>query len=841
MFLKNHLPLWVPPVIAASVILAVHFIFITLFPGQTGLVTDIYTPLMGLAAMSAMAYASYRARSASRVLAQVWGLLAVGQTFTLAGDITWLVYSQILVVPPSPSLADLFYLLCYPFFLAGLLSIPVRSSSGTDAVKRAIDSLILFLVGLLILWNLALGPAMQRSNDDQLFKLITLAYPTGDLMLLGALLVSIYRAGPAVHGAPLVLLAAGMLSAIAFNTIYAYQNALGAFQAGSPVNLLYTLSAALFSAGAMARVRYQRVFPDGKPEPSGGQRPFESMLMYMPYAWVLGAFVLLNLLNLDAIPTMRNQVNLIVGGIVCLVLLRQYLVLRDNRALSLDLADALEQVRRQAAALEHANAEMQVEIRERRRAEEKLTYDNLHDALTGLPNRTLFLDRLHQAAQKKKRFSGFGYAVLFLDLDSFKVVNDSLGHITGDQLLVRAAEVLRGCVRGIDTVARLGGDEFVVLLEDIAGRDAAVATAERIQLALSQPMDLQDTQVVISVSIGIVENVLDEARPEDVLRDADLAMYQAKSCGKARYAIFEDSMRASIMHRMALESDLRRAMECHEFSLHYQPILSLPDHHLVGFEALARWNHPARGLVMPMEFIPVAEETGMIVPLGKWILYEACRQARVWQGRYPEMPNLRVSVNISGRQLKQPDFVQHVIQALQSSGLAPNRLMLEVTESVFIENLDMVAGALDTLRSLGVETQIDDFGKGYSSLGYLQRLPVRSIKIDRSFIQSISGPAGVADDRSMLTIPPSEDLWSASSTPDARISTPDFVRAIFSLVRELGIQAVAEGVETEFQLDEISRMHCPFAQGYLLAMPMDCETMEMWLQEQNQMASLAIH
>ncbi len=308
----------------------------------------------------------------------------------------------------------------------------------------------------------------------------------------------------------------------------------------------------------------------------------------------------------------------------------------------------------------------------------------------------------------------------------------------------------------------------------------------------------------VSVSIGIVDKVDEYEIPEDVLRDADLAMYQAKSHGRARYEIFHTGMRANAILRMELENDLRRAIDEKEFVLYYQPILELSEQRLVGFEALIRWQHPERGLVPPAEFITVAEETGLILPLGKWVLFEACRQASEWQERLHLQMPIKVNVNISGRQLKQPDFVAMVMQALEENHLAANCLALEVTESVCLDSLEMVAGTLEALQMLGVETQIDDFGTGYSSLSYLQRLPVRSIKIDRSFIHAIN---------------------------DVSSSAPDIIRAIFSMVNDLGLKAVAEGIENEAQLSELKRLRCSYVQGFLLAMPMDEPNLERWLVE----------
>ncbi|HVG39272.1 MAG TPA: EAL domain-containing protein, partial [Pyrinomonadaceae bacterium] len=436
------------------------------------------------------------------------------------------------------------------------------------------------------------------------------------------------------------------------------------------------------------------------------------------------------------------------------------------------------------------------DITERKHAEEQRMHDAFHDPLTGLPNRALFLDHLKLAVERARRREGTHlFAVLFLDLDRFKVVNDSLGHNVGDQLLITIARRLESCLRPGDTVARLGGDEFTMLLDDIKDASDAIRLAKLIQEVLRLPFNLDEHEVFTTVSIGIALSATDYDQPEDLLRDADTAMYRAKSLGKARHEVFDKPMHARAMELLQLEIDLRRAIERQEFCIHYQPIISLESGRICGFEALVRWKHPERGLITPEKFIPVAEETGLIVPIGQLVLGEACRQMRRWQRQYPALQPLSISVNLSSKQLTQPDLIEQIKQSLQRSGLDPLSLKLEITESVVMENTETAINMLTQLRALQVGLSIDDFGTGYSSLSYLHRFPVGTLKIDRSFVSRL----GHNDENG------------------------EIVKTIIMLAQNLKMDVVAEGVETDDQMLHLRKLKCEYVQGYLISRPVDVE------------------
>jgi len=430
------------------------------------------------------------------------------------------------------------------------------------------------------------------------------------------------------------------------------------------------------------------------------------------------------------------------------------------------------------------------DITELKRSEELLVHNAFHDALTDLPNRALFMDRLMHAADRAKRRDDTTFGVLYLDLDRFKVVNDSLGHRTGDQLLVGVGRRLEACLRPGDTVARLGGDEFTILLEYVQDASDATRVAERIQQVIKAPFNLGGQEVFATVSIGVALSSCGTDEPEHLLRDADLAMYRAKAKGRSRCEVFDRAMHERVATLLQLETDLRRAIAREELRIHYQPIVALSSRTVIGYEALVRWQHPERGLVMPSEFIPLAEETGLIVEIGEWVLRQACRQTREWHGGGTgKRPS--VAVNLSSRQFLQPDLLAQVRRALDDAGLDPQFLHLEITESTVMETGDTVVPVLQALRDLGVHLCLDDFGTGYSSLSYLHDFPIDTLKIDRSFVGRM-GKSG---------------------------ENVEIVRTILALGHNLHKLVIAEGVETPEQVAQLRALQCEYAQGHYFAAP----------------------
>jgi len=451
------------------------------------------------------------------------------------------------------------------------------------------------------------------------------------------------------------------------------------------------------------------------------------------------------------------------------------------------------------------------DITQRKALEEQLVHQAFHDPLTRLPNRTLFMDRLTQALGRAAR-SGSVVAVLFLDLDNFKLVNDTLGHSAGDELLVAVADRVRGCLRLGDTAARLGGDEFTVLLEDVEDVAAVVRAARRIVRTLKRPLFLARREVVVNASIGIALGGRSADAADDLLRNADVAMYRAKRKGKARYEVFDPSMHTPAIARLALEAELREAIARSEFQVYYQPKILTATGAIVGVEALARWRHPARGMVVAADFVPVAEETGLVVPIGHWVFREACRQVRHWQLGLPGGPPLRLSVNLSAREVQEPGLVEAVAATLVETGLDPSALCLEIAESVVMEEVPETLELLERLKEIGVQVSIDDFGIGSSSLARLKRLPLDGLKIDRSFT------GGLGADPGDLAI----------------------VSALIDLSHALGLQVVAEGVETAEQLAVLHALGCDMVQGFYVSVPVPDADMARLLGADRQVLSVPV-
>lgn len=435
--------------------------------------------------------------------------------------------------------------------------------------------------------------------------------------------------------------------------------------------------------------------------------------------------------------------------------------------------------------------------------EEELTHHALHDRLTALPNRALLLDRLNMAVKRAKRRGAADYALLYLDIDRFNVVNESLGHVSGDMLLMALAHRLLGVTKEMDTLSRFGSDEFALLLEDVEDPGAVSEVAARILECVRQPFSLKRRSVVVAMSIGIVLGSTDYENAGQVLRDAETVMHRVRESGGGRYEIFSEAMRVSAGKRLQLEMDLRKALDAGEIGVHYQPIVSLADGRLRGLEALARWRHPELGMVPPMEFIPVAEETGQIVSLGHFILRRACTKLAELQRRYPGVEALTMNVNISGAQFARPEFADEVREVIETTGIRPGSLKLELTESVIMADARKAVDSIRVLRDLGVHVVIDDFGTGYSSLSYLQRFPVSCLKVDRSFVLTMADTKG----------------------------NREIVKTIIKMAHSLGLEVVAEGVEQAEQLEILAGLSCESGQGFLFSKPLNEQDLDVLLHE----------
>ena len=455
---------------------------------------------------------------------------------------------------------------------------------------------------------------------------------------------------------------------------------------------------------------------------------------------------------------------------------------------------AEKELRQRTIELEKVNELLNHENRERKKAEELLTRQAFYDSLTNLPNRALFTDRLCSSLERKKRYTDHSFAVLFLDLDRFKVINDSLGHMIGDQLLIMLAQRLKKHIRSIDTIARFGGDEFAVLMEDTGEISEVYDIVGRFHGEMRSPFLIFGREIFTTISIGIVmSNTGNYTRPEELLRDADIAMYHAKERGRACHVIFDSTMHAKATAALWVETELRRAVEQNDFVVYYQPIISVGENKITGFEALLRWQHADRGIITPSEFITIAEETGMILPLGESVIRESCRQLKEWQIQFPSCCGLTVSVNVSSKVFTQPDFFDFVKNILEETGLEGRCLRLEIVERTLIENPEPAAALMKRFEDLNVRFDIDDFGTGYSALNYLRHFPIKGLKIDGSFINALTF------DKNNAAI----------------------VKTIIALGRDLGLDVIAEAIETVEQLDVFKNMKGEYAQGFYLFRPMD--------------------
>ncbi len=760
------------------------------------LISDLSAPVIDLVAAGSLFFAAQKSIQSSKRMAYAWYALGAALLAYVIGDVFWSISELYQESPLVTSLSNLGYLLFYPLFFVGISLFPTKKLSLLERVKITLDLSIIMIAATLAVWIFIIGPIVGPNPDENVRDLwLTIAYPIGDLIIFFALLVLINNLNQKTNRRPFMILAAGMIIMIVTDMIYTHQSTLGTYSSGGILDLGWIFSNVFISISGI----YMALVVNSRNESSVLQstlsnlqeKPESKIITTLSYIWVIGAFFLLRLYHHSEAIINSNALFFSVSGIIGLVITRQIITLNENNNLLSKLTEALNVGNQHVSELNQSNLSLQQEIIKRKQAEKQLSHDALHDGLTGLPNRVLFMDRLSHAIQLTKREPKLHYSIFFLDIDNFKTINDTLGHNFGDKTLIEIGKRVKCCIRAIDTVARLGGDEFIILLEQTANKNSVIEVVERISTSLNQPFSYKNKESQISCSIGVVLDIAEYTDSDDVLRDVDIALYRAKEKGKSQYEVFTFEMRTLAMSRLELEGDLRKSISNNELFLVYQPIYDLAQNKIKGIEALIRWRHPLRGLVMPSEFIPYAEESGFITQLGDWVMFEACTQLRKWHQIYPTMQHLTMNVNVSGKQIKQIDFVDKVKKILNMTGLNPNRLILEITESSFVEHQGIIDGLLTDLRQLGVVFSIDDFGTGYSSLGYLKNFSVESIKIDKSFIDEIVNNA----------------------------KGFEIVKTIIEMAQKLGIKTVAEGIENTDQLKKLQTLTCNFGQGYYLSKP----------------------
>ena len=853
---------------------------------EASLINVLSAPLSVLA--FALALRACRDQRLPGELRRAWGFISIAYAMQNVGDLTWFYCENWLGQDPSASIANLPYLLFYPFIIAGLLSFPRGIRTRIERIKFTLDVATVLVGGGIVIWYFVIRPAVDRGTTEWL-TLLPLAHPVGDLVILIGVATVLLRRSTGAGRRPLGLLTAGLLAATGSNVVWAALYEAGRYQTGGVSDALWIMGYLLVLAAADLEHRGAGSLSEDE---ALAQRapPFS----FVPYLAVTVGFAVLVGDTLQ-----HPRVGLLglvagAGALTVLLVARQITSVKENELLLSENATRAGEARFHAlvqgssdvimtlaadlriqfaspsvervlgyepaaligrpvtdflvpgdvaavraflqATLHRPGATNTMEwqfrrpdgepvraenlttnliedprvgglllnardITERHRLKEQLAHQAFHDSLTNLANRSLFHDRVSHALTRASR-SHARAAVVLLDLDNFKTVNDSLGHAQGDALLVAAADRLSTCVRAGDTVARLGGDEFGLLLEEADDKAELTRFGERIAAAFKEPFVVGDRRLVVTISAGVA--IADGESTEELLRNADVAMYIAKDRGRGRYVFFERWMHDASITKLEPQADLQQALEARDFEIHYQPILKLATLEVIGLEALLRWHHITRGDVPPSTFVPLLEESGQIVGVGRWVLREACEQAARWRKRLPGYEHLSITVNLSSLQLLDAPFVKDVDEALQGAGLPASSLILELTESMLMQNDDGALGVLRGLKSLGVRIAMDDFGTGYSSLSYLHRFPLDILKIDKSFIGAM----------------------------DAEDSRAFVVQTVVALGEQLGLPTIAEGIERPDQVAMLRRLGCEGGQGFLFSGPLPPDLLEPYLTRQ---------
>ncbi len=730
-------------------------------PSERGavLLSNLGQCLAPMLAAGACVLASRRAITERQALG--WKLLAGSAGCWALGQVVWTYYEVSGAAAPFPSFADVGYLLAVPLALAAIWTLTIRNSASSWFVA-VLDGLILAGGLLAISWALVLGAAWEEGGDSPFLFALTLAYPVGDLVVVSAVLLAIMRTDRNRDAVPLVVIAVGLVVLGVADSIFVWTTMQGTEQAVSIADIGWT-------AGYLVLVYAASVYP--LPVASGRAELHAAPSLRraaLPLTVVCVAWVIRMVLVATGQPE-DEFLTLLTITTVALVLLRFLMTMRENQALTSSLEE---------------------KIGELTAREQQLSHQALHDPLTGLANRRLFSDRVEHALNRSRR-TGDLSAVLFIDLDDFKTVNDSLGHGRGDDLLVAVGRRIADALQPSDTAARFGGDEFAVLVERV-DEARALATANRILDLLAVPLLVGEYPISISASIGVAHPQSSGPDPFDLLRNADLAMYEAKREGKGTARAYRPELHEQELRQFAYRSEVGAAIERDQLHLVYQPIIDLATEQVTGAEALVRWTHPEHGQVSPLDFIPVAEATRAIIPIGRWVLRTACAQLAEWVA---ELGPLTMDVNVSAVQLLDPGFAADVAAILEETGVDPGLVVLELTESLLVQDADDARSVLEDLREIGVRLAIDDFGTGYSSLAYLQNFPIDIVKIDRAFVNQL-GEEGRG--RSLA-------------------------RSIIAIAGSLGIDTIAEGIETPDQAADLSALACAHGQGYHYSRPIGAE------------------
>lgn len=756
--------------------LAFSFIYITLYiiwillaDPQYEWFNTVSNMLQIIPAVIAGLWLIYKCRQSINEWRMVWLLLALGCFSYGIAMAIWMYYEVYLKVePPFPGMPDLFWMLMIAFFFAALLYITFKTTNMTRVIHLVFDTFIVMTAAVSLSWNFIIDPILQMSeNEGILYRIVYVGYPLGDLGILFGVL-TLYFISSTKQRYTVFCLIIGAIGLFISDSIYLYLLTAGKYYTGSPVDIGWAVS--LFTLGLSGAFfqeenGVQKSLSGNKTETSLPPQHFVSVRMLLPYVSVIFLFVIM-------VYQSQEKNSLLIGSVISilLIIIRQILTLIENHSL-------LERS-------QHLNKELEEKVKERTR---ELEFMAFHDTLTQLPNRRMFEKQLKKKIEQSCLSQNM-LSVLFIDLDRFKLINDTLGHSTGDLLLQEVANRLTFSVGNEDILCRQSGDEFIISLSE-TNRNKTHIAAKKILQELVKPYIIHGHELFVSASIGI--SIFPEDGPdlETLIKRADTAMYSVKDSGKNNICFFTKKMDHSITERMNLENGLHKAIELNELSLEYQPKLDLETNTVKGVEALLRWNHRKIGFVSPATFIPIAEESGLILPIGEWVLQTACEQNKKWQDA--GYPPLVVSVNISGKQFLRNDLVKQVKDCLERTGLEPQYLELEITESI-MQNAEEVLFTFYELKKIGVSISIDDFGSGYSSLSLLRNLPIDTLKVDRSFIDEIT----------------------------VKSNDQAIVHTILTMGKNLNLSVVAEGVEHEEQLRYLRDLHCDQVQGYFVSKPL---------------------